>query len=205
MISKVIFRLRQSSYVLPFPEIFKIHTTIIKLKILYYFFQMTTTKCEWQLMLIILKACGNSLIRWIQSMHAQAPNFIILKDILALSCLLLFTHKARPFTYVSISKSSDNSIYSDSYLYQALWSGTLNIPQPLKLVVGEGNKIQNFFIGDDAFTLDRHLRKPYNRSLKLSVPSEIFNYWQHSARMTIKWAFGWLCNRFRIQTHWCAT
>lgn len=105
------------------------------------------------------------------------------------------------FTYINVGcngKSSDNTIYSDSYLYQALQNGTLNIPQPTQLVPGEGNEMSYFFVGDDAFSLDRHLMKPYSRSLKLSVPQEIFNYRLSRTRMGVECAFGRLANRFQI-------
>lgn len=77
------------------------------------------------------------------------------------------------FSYINVGcngKSSDNTIYSECFLYQSLQKGKLGMPQPKQLVSGEGNKIPYFFVGDDAFALDRHLMKPYNRSLKLSVP-----------------------------------
>ncbi|XP_065370802.1 uncharacterized protein LOC135962831 [Calliphora vicina] len=105
------------------------------------------------------------------------------------------------FTYINVGcngKSSDNTIYSDSYLYQSLKNGTLNIPQPIQLIAGEGNEIPYFFIGDDAFAQDRNLMKPYARCMKLSVPQEIFNYRICRARMVVECAFGRLSNRFRI-------
>lgn len=82
-------------------------------------------------------------------------------------------------------------------MYQAPESGTLNIPQPSQLVVSEGNKISYFF-GDGAFPLDRHLMRPYSRSLKFSLPQEIFSYRLCRVRMTVEGALERLLNRFRI-------
>lgn len=105
------------------------------------------------------------------------------------------------FRYINVGsngKSSDSTIFSESSLYEAMQNGTLNIPQPEELVVDEGSKIPYFFISDDAFALDRHIMKPYNRNMKLSVPQEIFNYRLCRARMVVECAFGRLASRFRI-------
>lgn len=55
-----------------------------------------------------------------------------------------------------------------------------------------------FIIADDAFSLDKHLMKPFNRSQNLSIVQEIFNYRISRARLTVECAFGRLVSRFRI-------
>lgn len=105
------------------------------------------------------------------------------------------------FTFVDVGcngKASDSTIYQDGYLYNALQSGNLHIPKDSELVQGHGRKIPYFFIGDDAFRLDKHLMKPYSRSLKLTVLQEIFNYRLCRARMVVECAFGRLAKRFGI-------
>lgn len=104
------------------------------------------------------------------------------------------------FIYINVGangKSSDSTIYRNSYLYKALQEGTLNIPDPSPLS-RETGPLPYFFIADDAFSLDKNLMKPYNRNLSLRVPQEIFNYRICRGRMTIEMAFGRLANRFRI-------
>ncbi|XP_073840586.1 uncharacterized protein [Musca autumnalis] len=105
------------------------------------------------------------------------------------------------FLFVSVGtngKASDSTIYQDSTLYSSLQNGDLNIPCSKELVHDQGNKIPYFFIGDDAFCLDKHLMKPYSRCLKLNVSQEIFNYRLCRARMVVECAFGRLAKRFGI-------
>lgn len=105
------------------------------------------------------------------------------------------------FTFIDVGcngKASDSTIYQDGYLYNALKNGNLNIPVEKELVRGQGCKIPYFFIGDDAFQLDKHLMKPYSRALKLNTRQEIFNYRLSRARMVVECAFGRLAKRFAI-------
>lgn len=62
----------------------------------------------------------------------------------------------------------------------------------------DGIEIPFFFIGDDAFPLNRRLMKPYGskRNGKLSNEEKVFNYRLSRARRTIENAFGVLVMRW---------
>lgn len=112
---------------------------------------------------------------------------------------LVDAHGRFIFTDVGCNgKASDSTIYRDGHLFNGLKNGSLNIPNPKELVPGQGQKIPYYFIGDDAFGLDKNLMKPYNRNMKLTVPKEIFNYRLCRARMIVECAFGRLAKRFNI-------
>lgn len=61
-----------------------------------------------------------------------------------------------------------------------------------------GTQTPFFFLGDDAFPLNRRLMKPYsrNRNAQLSNEQKVFNYRLSRARRTIENAFGILTMRW---------
>lgn len=60
-----------------------------------------------------------------------------------------------------------------------------------------GIKVPHIFLGDDAFALNRHLMKPYQRSSASGDECD-FNYRHSLARRVVENAFGILKSRFRI-------
>lgn len=54
-----------------------------------------------------------------------------------------------------------------------------------------------FFVGDDAFALNIHMLKPYNK-LNLSIEERVFNYRLSRARRIVENAFGILASKWRI-------
>ena len=96
---------------------------------------------------------------------------------------------------------SDGGVLRNTLFYQALEMGKLNIPQSKALPVDDSEEwrpvIPYFFVGDDAFSLTRHLMKPYpNRGQ--TEEQRIFNYRLSRARRVSENAFGLLASRFRV-------
>lgn len=94
-------------------------------------------------------------------------------------------------------RANDSTIYKDGFLYNGIKNKSLGIPEK-RFLKGKKIKIPYYFIGDDAFSLDQHLMKPYNRNVKLSTAQYALNYRLSRARMVVECAFGLLANRFRI-------
>ena len=100
------------------------------------------------------------------------------------------------FIYVNIGsygRDNDASIFSQSQLYKAINTNTLNIPPPEPL---QGVDIPYFLVGDDIFALKPWLMKPYPGTC--NEQQHVFNYRLSRARRTIENAFGILAARWRI-------
>ena len=92
---------------------------------------------------------------------------------------------------------SDGSVFSSSYLGNAINSSTLNLPEPRTLLSNSDLKFPYVFIGDDAFPLKPHMLKPYpgqNPRLK----ERIANYRISRARRISENTFGIATSRFRV-------
>lgn len=94
-------------------------------------------------------------------------------------------------------RANDSTIYKNGFLYNGLKTKSIGIPES-KFLKGKKTRMPFYFIGDDAFALDQHLMKPYNRNIKLTTAQYAFNYRISRARMVVECAFGMLANRFRI-------
>ena len=105
------------------------------------------------------------------------------------------------FVYADVGaegRASDSQIWRDSAFFRDCTAPTnpLNIPPPADIVGMEG-EMEHFFVGDDAFALDRRLMKPFP-SRNLTERQRIYNYRLSRCRRTVENAFGILASRFRL-------
>ncbi|KDR21484.1 hypothetical protein L798_03988, partial [Zootermopsis nevadensis] len=96
-------------------------------------------------------------------------------------------------------RNSDGGVLRNSAFGRNLQQGTLNIPDPKKLPADEDDctPFPYFFVGDEAFPLQRHIMRPYPRR-ELTNERRIFNYRISRARKSEECAFGMLASKFRI-------
>lgn len=91
---------------------------------------------------------------------------------------------------------SDGGVLNNTKFYEKLQNQQLKIPQGEKLT--NTNRILPYvFVGDDAFSLEPHLLKPFPQA-NLNTEKKIFNYRLSRARRIIENVFGILAARFRI-------
>lgn len=103
------------------------------------------------------------------------------------------------FTYVNIGaygSQSDGGVLRESSFGYHLKNGTLNIPQDAALP-GTTTKVPFFFVGDEAFPLQKHLLRPYGGRY-LSLEENIYNYRLARGRRGIENVFGALAARWQI-------
>lgn len=91
--------------------------------------------------------------------------------------------------------SSDAGIFNRSSLKRALDRGRLGLP-PAEPLPGDDRNIPYFFVGDEAFPLQKWLMKPFPQRF-LTVGQRIFNYRLSRARRVSENGFGILANRWR--------
>lgn len=105
------------------------------------------------------------------------------------------------FTFVSVGdygRNSDGRVIRASGFFRALSENRLDIPPPAVLPNDENNPtFPMFFIGDEAFPLNKHIMRPYPRKV-LDNPKRVFNYRLSRARKSVECAFGMLVSKFRI-------
>ncbi|XP_031333930.1 protein ALP1-like [Photinus pyralis] len=115
--------------------------------------------------------------------------------------LLALCHAHYNFTYINVGaygSQSDGGVLANSALGEALQSGDLPIPSE-DFLPNSRIKIPYFFVGGDAFTLMKHLMKPF-KGLHLTLEQNIFNYRLSRARRVIENCFAILVTRWRIFT-----
>lgn len=103
------------------------------------------------------------------------------------------------FTFVDIGsygRHADSTIFEESCLYKMLQEKKLNIPPP-SAISQNGPLLPNVFIGDEAFSLQENLMRPYGGK-NLPEKKKIFNYRLSRARRYIECTFGILANKWRI-------
>ena len=104
------------------------------------------------------------------------------------------------FVYVDIGsygKDCDSNIFKKSSLWTAIKNKELEVPEERCLPGSFNPKVLCFFVGDEAFGLDKHLIRPYGGH-SLTVKKRIFNYRLCRARRYVECSFGILTNKWRI-------
>lgn len=106
------------------------------------------------------------------------------------------------FLWTSIGhpgRNSDAGIFKRSPLRRKLELNRLGLPPPEPLPDDDTRDIPYFFIGDEAFPLQKWLMKKY--SARGCTPfNRIFNYRLSRARLVVENGFGILANRWRCLT-----
>ena len=93
-------------------------------------------------------------------------------------------------------RQSDGSMYHNGNIGYSIENNKLNLPKDRKLKNSE-HVLPFVFIGDDAFSLKRHMMKPYP-STNMGIEKLIFNYRLSRARRIIENTFGIMASRFRV-------
>lgn len=104
------------------------------------------------------------------------------------------------FIYVHIGsygKDCDSNIFKISSLWASLKRNKLEIPEEKCLPGSINPQLPYFFLGDEAFGLDKHLIRPYSGH-NLTQNKRIFNYRLSRARRYVECAFGILSNKWRV-------
>ena len=95
----------------------------------------------------------------------------------------------------AVGAESDAGIFAQSRLYEIFSNTQANLPpaEPLSRDP-DGEPVEYFMVGDDAFALKPWMMKPYP-SRGLTYKERIFNYRLSRARRAVENAFGILANR----------
>lgn len=93
--------------------------------------------------------------------------------------------------------SNDAGIFVRSEFGKAIQNSTLNLPRGEINLPGSNTITPCFFVGDEAFSLSKHIMRPYS-GRNLETRKKIFNYRLSRARRTIENAFGILASRWRV-------
>lgn len=91
--------------------------------------------------------------------------------------------------------ASDAGVFNGSRLKLAFDEERLNLPDPDPLP-GDDRDIPYFIVGDDAFSLHKHMMKPYSGRF-LPDPQRVYNYRLSRARRVVENVFGITANRWR--------
>lgn len=96
-------------------------------------------------------------------------------------------------------KESDSTIFRNSKLYEVLMRNELPLPDSQPLVNDHANEppIPYVLVGDEAFSLSKHVMRPYGGQ-NLNVKQRIYNYRLSRARRYVECAFGIMANKWRI-------
>ncbi|XP_030760537.1 protein ALP1-like [Sitophilus oryzae] len=92
---------------------------------------------------------------------------------------------------------SDGGVFANTTLKSLIAKNDLNLPEASPLP-GRSNPVPYAFIGDDAFTLQPHLLKPYAGLHDRGSGERIFNYRISRARRIVENAFGIISSVFRV-------
>lgn len=96
----------------------------------------------------------------------------------------------------AFGSSSDGAVFQNSVFGNKFDSDEMSVPRPSKLK-GTREKIQFFFVADEAFPLKQYIMRPFP-GLGLNVRKRIFNYRLSRARRIIENSFGILVARWRV-------
>lgn len=93
-------------------------------------------------------------------------------------------------------RNSDGRVLKESAFGKALFTGNLQLPEPIPLP-GESTLFPFYFAADEAFPLTNNVMKPYARR-QLTNEKRIFNYRLSRGRRSVECAFGMLTSKFRL-------
>lgn len=91
---------------------------------------------------------------------------------------------------------SDGGVIQHTKFHEKLMKSQLNLP-PASTLPNSNITVPYVFVGDSAFSLNRHVMKPYPFK-NINHEQRIFNYRLSRARRVVENAFGILATRFRI-------
>lgn len=91
---------------------------------------------------------------------------------------------------------ADGAIFKSTKFYEKLMNGSLNLP-PQSVLPNTNISVPYVFLGDSAFSLDRHFMKPFPFKC-ITHEKRVFNYRLSRARRVVENAFGILAARFRV-------
>ena len=103
------------------------------------------------------------------------------------------------FTYVYVGAEGwlgDGGQWQSSKLKAPIDKNKLHLPPP-SVLPGMDIQLPYAIVGDDAFALDEHMLKPFNRQ-KMDRKQQIYNYRLSRARRCSENTFGILASRFRL-------
>lgn len=106
-------------------------------------------------------------------------------------------YKFTLFDVGACGADSDGGILTRSDFGQALYSGTLDLPNGTSRLPGSERATPCYFVGDEAFQMTTNVMRPYPGK-SLDERKKIFNYRLSRARRTIENTFGILVARWRI-------
>lgn len=180
--------------------------SVIKLS-LYFLFQMPTTQSEWKDNAKMFEDKWNfdHCVGAIDGKHISiekppesGSSFYNYKGFFSI-VLFGVVNANYEFMYVhtGINGSvSDGGVIQHTSLYNKLMTNELNLPPPCTLQ-GTNISVPYTFLGDSAFSINRHIMKPYPFK-NITHEKRIFNYRLSRARRVVENAFGILAARFRI-------
>ena len=115
--------------------------------------------------------------------------------------LLAVVDSRYKFLYIdvgAVGSESDGGVFAQTKLNEMFLANRANLPPPEILPnATQGEPVEYFLVGDDAFPLRNHLMKPYPLRA-LTKEERVFNYRLSRARLTVENAFGIMASRFRI-------
>lgn len=94
-------------------------------------------------------------------------------------------------------RESDSNVFKQCPFGKKLYSGQLNIPEPVYLPNTQDVVQPYVFVADEAFALHKNLLRPYP-GRGLTDKRRIFNYRLSRARRTVECAFGVLSNKWSV-------
>nr|CAI5818962.1 unnamed protein product [Callosobruchus analis] len=102
--------------------------------------------------------------------------------------LLAIADSNYAFIYIDVGafgKDSDSAIFEKSDFYRKIENNDLHLPKEKPLPGTEMPNIPLMFIGDEAFSLSKHVMRPFSGKL-LSEKKRIFNYRLSRARRNVE-------------------
>lgn len=151
---------------------------------------------KWQLPNVIGALDGKHIV--IKAPAKSGSAFYNYKDQHSIVLLAMIDAKYN-FKYINVGTNgriSDGGVFWQSDLAKAVEKNLLKFPED-KPLPGRSIAMPYVILADAAFTLSRHILKPYPFK-GLTKEQRIFNYRLSRGRRVVENAFGILANRFRI-------